>query len=77
MKCIYCSNEAVKGKKKCLNCLETGQVSSYTRYHRLKRAGICVGCGKNKTDGKVYCFKCLQKKYELKNKREKVLINEK
>ena len=66
MKCVDCKNEAVKGKIRCLNCLEVGQVSSYTRYYRLKRNGLCVRCGKVKTNGRSCCSLCLERKYKLK-----------
>lgn len=34
------------------------------RYILLKEQNICVGCGKNSTDGKVYCNSCTKKRKE-------------
>lgn len=50
--------------------------SSNERYYKLKNQHICVKCGKQKTNGQVYCDECYKKIIEsgikLREKRKKL-----
>lgn len=48
----------------------TLNLSRRRRYYRLKEQGLCVGCCKKTTDGKIKCDEC-RKKHSLSFKKNK------
>lgn len=64
-KCSRCSNLLKDDELyTCKPCLDKIKIRSKTRNERLKAEGICLGCGKNKTNGKIYCEPCRTKRNE-------------
>ena len=48
------------------NYLQRARERSKSRYIRLKNAGLCTSCGKEKTTGYVQCDKCREKYKKMK-----------
>lgn len=62
--CTACPNEAAPNKRKCHKCLKKdrkrrrGDGRSTKLYHKRKKAGLCVQCGKRPRGRFLRCQQC-------------------
>jgi len=75
MKCLRCKNIAIPNKTKCDECSQHCVKQGKQRRKKLKIAGLCTQCGKNKDGNSIaYCLKCSRRKISSARCRRNKLI---
>ena len=68
MKCRYCKNQAILGKRGCQKCLAKNAITAQKRAKKNRLAGLCVDCSTPVVSG-MYCQKHREHRRKLSRER--------